>query len=115
VSPAGDPAKHPLHDKQLLGSVHDQLRFLPGTAGGGGDTGTQRGDHKTDPLSTDPQAAGDLTAILNLEKALTQGQASSFGGSQQHPTDGVGAGFGTLDEQQKQQLKDLLNPDSHKH
>jgi hypothetical protein len=115
VSPAGDPPKHPLKDQHLLGGFHDHLGFLPGATGAEGGTGAHRGDHKPDPLSADPRAAGDLTGILNLEKALTHDQGGSFGSSQQHPTDGIGAGFGTLDEQHKQQLKDLLNPDPHKH
>ena len=36
-------------------------------------TGNHRGDHKTGPLSADPRAAGDLTAILTPLSQLASG------------------------------------------
>jgi hypothetical protein len=107
---------NPLDQHNLLGALGNNQRFLQGTDGATGATGgASSTDHRPDPLAGDAQATSDLTGILNLEKALTQGLAGSFGSSQTPPTDGIGAGFSTLDEQQKQQLKNLLNPDTHKH
>jgi hypothetical protein len=103
-----------LDQNNLLGGLGKHQGFLQGTDGAQGATGAST-DRRPDPLAGDAQVTSDLTGILNLEKALTQGLAGSFGSSQTPPTDGIGAGFSTLDEQQKQQLKNLLNPDTHKH
>jgi hypothetical protein len=112
TGPAGgtsDPLNGPINQTTLLGNFGSNQNFLPGTAGGLNDPTTHGQNQKTDPL-TGGQLPADLTTISPLQKALTQGTDGHAGSHTQQPN-GIGAGFGNLDQQNQQQLKDLFNPD----
>jgi hypothetical protein len=108
---ASDPLWSPINPKTLLGDFANNQSFLHADAGNLNQPAD--GEHHKHDQTAGGQLATDLTSIAGVN-TLTQNTGNSQAGSQTQRPDGIG-GFGNLDDQNKQHLKDLIGPDKHGH